>query len=152
MITIQLAGIPITIDNHFDFIADQCRDYYSRSSGLVHIQASLEEIQAEQAGESFDLGYCESICVYRKIALALIEYDVFLFHGAALKYHDQVLLFTGVSGSGKSTHIRLWQELFPHEVTIINGDKPLIKKVLHFWHSDPPGTAKKAGGLMRLVR
>nr|MCR5450721.1 hypothetical protein [Solobacterium sp.] len=37
-------------------------------------------------------------------------------------------LFTGTSGTGKTTQLRHWINLFPDEVEIINGDKPVIEQ------------------------
>ena len=36
-------------------------------------------------------------------------------------------MFLGRSGTGKSTHIRLWKKLLGDDVKIINGDKPVIR-------------------------
>ena len=45
-------------------------------------------------------------------------------HSASILYRDQVWLFSGHSGMGKSTHTNLWKEQFGTE--IINGDLNLI--------------------------
>ena len=34
---------------------------------------------------------------------------------------------TGKSGTGKTTHMNLWLKLFGSKVTVINGDKPLLR-------------------------
>ena len=48
----------------------------------------------------------------------------FAIHSASILYRDQVWLFSGHSGMGKSTHTNLWKEQFGTE--IINGDLNLI--------------------------
>lgn len=50
--------------------------------------------------------------------------DFFAIHSASILYRDQVWLFSGHSGMGKSTHTNLWKEQFDTE--IINGDLNLI--------------------------
>ena len=40
-----------------------------------------------------------------------------------------ILCFTAKSGTGKSTHIKLWQQLLGDKVIIVNGDKPILRKV-----------------------
>ena len=50
--------------------------------------------------------------------------DFFAIHSASILYQDQVWLFSGHSGMGKSTHTNLWKEQFGTE--IINGDLNLI--------------------------
>lgn len=48
----------------------------------------------------------------------------FAIHSASILYRDQVWLFSGHSGMGKSTHTNLWKEQFGTK--IINGDLNLI--------------------------
>ncbi len=45
-------------------------------------------------------------------------------HSASLLYNKKLWLFTGSSGTGKSTHTNLWKELY--DITLINGDLNLI--------------------------
>lgn len=48
----------------------------------------------------------------------------FAIHSASIFYRDQVWLFSGHSGMGKSTHTNIWKEQFGTK--IINGDLNLI--------------------------
>ena len=52
-----------------------------------------------------------------------------LFHGSAIDYRGQGIIFTAPSGTGKSTHTSLWKKIFGDAVTIINDDKPIIKSL-----------------------
>lgn len=132
MFTIKLAGIPIGIDNHYDFIDRQCTAYKCKDEPLFAVSVSEEEIERELQLTDPSLcsnrGYGESVCVYRKICLELPRYDTFLFHCAAIEYGGKAYLFSAPSGTGKSTHIKLWRSYLKERVSIINGDKPLIKK------------------------
>ncbi len=71
--------------------------------------------------------YLEMLSVYRKICDLMIDKDVLLFHSSALELDGTAYLFTAPSGTGKSTHARLWREHFGDRVVMINDDKPLIK-------------------------
>ena len=71
--------------------------------------------------------YLETLTVQRKLTEALIDYDTILFHSSALAMDGQGYLFTALSGTGKSTHSRLWREYFGDRVTMINDDKPFIR-------------------------
>ncbi|WP_297236267.1 hypothetical protein [uncultured Flavonifractor sp.] len=53
--------------------------------------------------------------------------DVVLFHCSALAYRQRGYLFAAPSGTGKSTHTRLWREVLGDAVRMINDDKPLLK-------------------------
>ena len=74
----------------------------------------------------FSNEYLETLALYRKIAEAIINFDVILFHGSAVMVDGRVYLFTAKSGTGKSTHTRLWRELFGKRAVMVNDDKPLI--------------------------
>ena len=56
-----------------------------------------------------------------------VIYDTILFHGSAVAVDGIGYLFTAKSGTGKSTHTRLWRELFGERAVMVNDDKPLIK-------------------------
>lgn len=69
----------------------------------------------------------ESLAVYRKISEIMVEHDTFLFHCSAVALDGQAYLFTAPSGTGKSTHTRLWREVFGERAVMVNDDKPLIQ-------------------------
>ncbi len=69
----------------------------------------------------------ELVAVYRKIAEKMPEYDTILFHCSAVAVDRLGYLFAAKSGTGKSTHTRLWRELLGDRVVMINDDKPLIR-------------------------
>ncbi|HAJ97701.1 MAG TPA: hypothetical protein DCO72_08200 [Ruminococcus sp.] len=68
----------------------------------------------------------EITAVYRKIAEKMIDYDTFVFHGSVVAVENQAFLFTAKSGTGKSTHTRLWREYLGERAVMVNDDKPLI--------------------------
>ena len=71
--------------------------------------------------------YIEELAVYRKIAEEMPFHDVVLMHGSCVAVDGEGYLFTAKSGTGKSTHTRLWRELFGDRAVMINDDKPLIR-------------------------
>ena len=71
--------------------------------------------------------YLETLAAYRKIAEKLPEYGGFLFHGSAIAADGQGYVFTAASGTGKSTHARLWRELLGGRAVMVNDDKPIIR-------------------------
>lgn len=70
----------------------------------------------------------EYVCLHRALAYRLLTRDRFVLHGAAIQIDGRACLFTAKSGVGKSTHIRLWREVFGARVRIVNGDKPILWK------------------------
>lgn len=50
-------------------------------------------------------------------------------HCSSIDYKGKGLIFSAPSGTGKSTHVGLWCELFGDDVTIINEDRPAIRYI-----------------------
>ena len=69
----------------------------------------------------------EELAVYRQIAERMPAYDTFLFHGSAVAVDGRGYLFAARSGTGKSTHAHLWQQLLGDRLIYVNDDKPLIR-------------------------
>lgn len=71
--------------------------------------------------------YLETLAVCRGVSERMIDYDVLLFHGSAVAVDGEAYLFGAPSGTGKSTHARLWRRLFGQRAVMINDDKPFLK-------------------------
>ena len=114
MTNIQLAGIPIQLDNHFEDLPLLCRDYATNDPPKLHLSVSREEIEAERAiqADIFTDGYLETVCLYRKLALEILHYDVFLMHASVIEVDGEGYAFLAHSGTGKTTQTRLWLEHF----------------------------------------
>lgn len=120
-------------------IHEQCKEYRAVGVPDFSIEITLSDIvfereksaQADKAEERaiqfYSDGYLETLAAYRKIAERMPEYDTVLFHGSAIAVDGQAYLFTARSGTGKSTHARLWRELLGDRAIMVNDDKPLIR-------------------------
>ena len=73
-------------------------------------------------------GYIESICTYRALCDVASRHGAMLLHSATVKVGGKAYAFSAPSGTGKSTHIRLWRKFYGERVAIINGDKPLVRE------------------------
>lgn len=131
MANIELAGIPIRMEHRFSDLAQLCRDYVTHEEPVITLSVTQAEIEAERAKQAdvFTDGYLETICLYRKLALEVLKYDVFLMHASVLEVDGEGYAFLAHSGTGKTTQTRLWLEQFGDRSRVINGDKPLIRVV-----------------------
>jgi hypothetical protein len=71
--------------------------------------------------------YLETIALQRKLTEALFERDTLLFHGSVVAVDGQAYLFTAKSGTGKSTHTRLWRQVLGERAVMVNDDKPYLR-------------------------
>lgn len=155
--SMQLAENRILVDALFDSTKEFCKEYlcgevvggnavaeageYRKSEPDITVTITPEDIEYEKqksAEEDAAMGiptrpfkdeYLETLAVYRKICDRMPERDTFLFHCSAVAVDGKAYLFTAPSGTGKSTHTRLWREVFGDRAVMINDDKPLLKVV-----------------------
>ena len=69
----------------------------------------------------------ELTALQRKITECLFAHDTLLFHGSVVAVDAEGFLFTAKSGTGKSTHTRLWREVFGDRAVMVNDDKPFLR-------------------------
>lgn len=94
---------------------------------LIHIPKSDCDCWIQEYG-MYDDGNTEfGMSVYRASDY-LLKHDRCVIHGAAMLWHGKAWLFVAESGTGKSTQLRHWEKLYPDEIKIMNGDKPILKK------------------------
>ena len=113
-----------------DYLMDEPADY-SVTTTQADIDFEREKSAREDEIEGiptrqFSYSYLEELAVYRKIAEKMLDYDTVLFHGSVIAVDGVGYLFTAKSGTGKSTHTRLWREYFGDRAVMVNDDKPLL--------------------------
>lgn len=135
----KMAGKIIKITSLHEDIHEYCRDYRSEGKSDFSIETSQADIEFEREksaheniAEGYEIinysdGYLEELAIYRKISERMPAYDTFLFHGSAVAVDGFAYMFTAPSGTGKSTHAKLWCDLLGDNAIMINDDKPFIK-------------------------
>ena len=131
MFCIQIAEVLIAIKNRYAFTERLCADYIVDTSPDdcdISVAATPEEIAAENDEKGpFSPAYCESLALYRKICTRMLDFNAFLFHAAIISYAEQGFAFVAKSGTGKSTHVAQWMRTLGDDVTVVNGDKPILR-------------------------
>lgn len=69
----------------------------------------------------------------RKFSEWLPLHDAFLLHSACFDVNGIGVAFAAHSGTGKTTHMLLWQKLLGDKMTVVNGDKPIVR----FFEDEP---------------
>ncbi len=108
--------------------------YESEGETDFFITVTDEEIRREEIANSrngrgkLSLDALELCAIQRKIVSCLSSLDILLFHGSGICVDGRTYIFTAPSGTGKSTHARLWRELLKdYDVVMVNDDKPFLK-------------------------
>ena len=137
--TIKLADVTINIDHRYPYIYQACRTFeipLSKEPDFT-VSATDERIRNEfEAWEEifhctldFDRwkGRCESDSLITSICDRMPFYDMFLMHAAVVAVDGVAYIFTAPSGTGKTTHTRLWLQQFGSRAQVVNGDKPVFR-------------------------
>ena len=119
--TIEIAGIPVLIRCRYSVNRDFLRDYLSEKEPVCTIEPSAEDLVRMQSdfdrmneAEGFPARrrsdeFLENNAIHSLLAEKLVGHGVLLMHGSALCMDGEAYIFTAKSGTGKSTHARLWR-------------------------------------------
>lgn len=132
--TYKIADIVFDCDVHYKQTYNYMKEYLAPQGekAKFSISTTEEDLAQEQKLTPEELPYYayEYTAIYRKFIYVLMErYNGFFFHCSAISVDNQAILFTAQSGTGKSTHRNLWMRVFGDRVTVINDDKPIIRKI-----------------------
>ena len=135
----KMADKVIEVTSIFEMVHDYCKDYVTDEPADFSVTITEDDIAFEKQKSDSEYAYeglplpdfsdelLEETAVYRKIAEKMPQYDTFVFHGSVIAVDGQGFLFTAKSGTGKSTHTRLWREYLGERAVMVNDDKPLLK-------------------------
>ena len=136
---IKMAGHTIRVQSLFPETGDFLKEYHTEAEPEFDVVTEKEDIEYERRKSEaedkkegipiryFTDEYLETLAVYRRIAEQMLSYDTILFHGSVIAVDGEGYLFTAKSGTGKSTHTRLWRENFGDRAVMVNDDKPLLR-------------------------
>lgn len=123
-------NIEFTVENFYDAsLLGSYKADFEKPDIAFHI--SEEELKFEASLEENARIKRKSRIVYyaafRKIAGLLPLNNSVLFHGVAMDINSVGVAFSAHSGTGKTTHMMLWQDLLGDKMTVVNGDKPFVR-------------------------
>ena len=136
--TIEIAGVRAAVEPLFQSTRDYCRAYLTEEDGELTITVRREDLALEQerldreADEEglrrrkFPDPFLERSVIQQRLADALAERGVLMLHGSTVAVDGRAYLFTAACGTGKSTHTRLWREVFGDRAKMVNDDKPFL--------------------------
>ena len=138
-VRVEIADVPFLIRSRFANCSLFFHDYLSdkeplfvidpSDDDLSRINVAFDKMDAEEGNPSVfrPLFFLENNAIHDLLAEKMVAHHVLLIHGSALCMDGIGHLFTAKSGTGKSTHARLWREAFGDRVWMINDDKPMLR-------------------------
>ena len=155
----EVAGLATHVQPMFFSTREYCRPYLTErqpeffvevtGEDLIRQQTILDE-EADREGlrrRKFTDPFLERTVIQEKIAEELLKRDTLLLHGSTVAVDGQAYLFTAPCGTGKSTHTRLWRELFGERAVMVNDDKAFLELCQDgVWAHGSPWTGKHGIG------
>ncbi|MBQ0047797.1 MAG: hypothetical protein KBT33_09915 [Prevotellaceae bacterium] len=91
-----------------------------RGDSIMYVKGHLEGGPMTERLVRFALWIAYGLATVRKQTIAI--------HTSTIQYKDKAVLFLGESGTGKSTHTRLWRENIDGAI-LLNDDSPIVRYV-----------------------
>lgn len=128
---IDLAGTPVELSTAYDTYAPYFAPYLWQGPAPLPVErVSVTRERLRRAAAIYPPNAPEDYVEYMELcpraSAAVLPAGRVIFHGVAFLWRERAWLLTAPSGTGKSTQYCLWKLLFPDEVQIINGDKPVV--------------------------
>ncbi len=136
---IQIADLVAEVQPLYETTRVYCRNYLTDLPAAFQItiteadltfEQHMLDIEAKEEGmklRKFTPPFLERAAIQRKIAERLLQENTILLHGSTVAVDGAAYLFTAACGTGKSTHTRLWREVFGDRAVMVNDDKPFLK-------------------------
>ena len=137
--TMEIAGMATRVQPLFQSTKDYCGPYLTEKEPEFFVQVTEEDLvfqqmlldqEAVEEGlkfRKFKEPFLERATIQRRVADALLQRDTLMLHGSTVAVDGKAYLFTAPCGTGKSTHTRLWRELFGERAVMVNDDKPFLQ-------------------------
>lgn len=135
----KIAGHTAQVSSLFESTRDYCKDYLTEDEPEFTVTVTAENLAFEQADllaeaiaegmkpRKFTDPFLDRAAIQRAFAEYLFSRNILLFHGSTVALDGSAYLFTARCGTGKSTHTRLWRQVFGDQAVMVNDDKPFLE-------------------------
>lgn len=128
---IKVADLLVDVVAKGELSARICQPYLVDSAFTdISIYATPAQIKKKMASMPIPLTeeQAECICLHENLALKLVYHDAFVLHASLVSYKGKGYAIVAPRGVGKTVHTNMWKAKFGDDVTIINGDKPILRR------------------------
>ncbi len=115
-------------------LISRCKDYMYEGNRDIDVRICTENFRT-----GVWRGLAEKDYIYMesgsRFYFELLKYRGMMIHASAVELNGRAYLFSGPSGTGKSTHSLQWKKLFGDDLVIINDDKPALREIEGKWYA-----------------
>jgi len=112
----------------------RCQPYKCDNTNKIDIEISVNDLgitKQSYSNDILDVYLNSGFLFYRQ----LLRYNGMMLHASAVALGGRAYLFSGPCGMGKSTHTRLWQQIFGENAVVFNDDKPALRRMDDRWYA-----------------
>lgn len=129
----RIAELIVDIPEAGDLVP-RCKEYRVPEEQEPDIVLHLEDFRLDlwkHFSDDFAI-YAESGLFFH---LKVLHYNGIAVHASAVELDGKAYLFSARSGTGKSTHTKLWESAFGDNAHIFNDDKPVLRNIDGKWYA-----------------
>ena len=135
----EIAGLSVCVQPLFQSTREYCKLYLTDKEAELIVTVAAEDLTLQQElleQEAIEEGlkirkftepFLERATIQRKVADELLKRNTLMMHGSTVAVDGRAYLFTAPCKTGKSTHTRLWRELFGVRAVMVNDDMPFLQ-------------------------
>lgn len=135
----KIADFNVSFENDINNYNKSMRSYHC-DFDIPDISISISDDDVKYEEDIFDdettpiyPSSFKRAALFRKFAETIPSYNSFVLHSATFDLDGTGVAFAAHSGTGKTTHMNLWKEYLGDKMTIVNGDKPIVR----FFNDEP---------------
>ena len=103
-----------------------CVSQTKASPICLHLLTTQDMHRAQLQIDTDDLRFCIDNACMLLFAFATVHLHTLMMHAAVIERQERGFLFLGHSGTGKSTHARMWLQAFG-DARLLNDDNPVLR-------------------------
>lgn len=130
----KIADLVVQMDS-FGRTKDQAFPYRILNCDNVDIYICSNRIKIKEMYPGISDSDAEYLSTGANFYKQLLNYSGLMLHASAVVVDGNAYLFSADSGTGKSTHTKLWLELFGDRAYILNDDKPALRLMNGIWYA-----------------
>ena len=125
----KFADFTVELINTFPQTEKYFVEFLSSEQPEISFKTSMQDIEfeTELVNGKYVIINSELASFLRKFAEWALQKNSVLLHCALIDVDGTGLAFSAPSGTGKTTHTLLWQRFLGDKMTIVNGDKPIVR-------------------------
>lgn len=135
----KIADFNVSIESDIKHLKEMLSEYhYDFDKEDVFLSISDKDIEFEKNiyNDEKSILYLTTFkkaALFRNFGEQLPIRNAFVLHSACFDVDGVGVAFAAHSGTGKTTHMNLWQKLLGEKMVVVNGDKPIVR----FFDNEP---------------